>query len=201
MVTACSITGCGALAQLLYVVKGHDIPAEYSEFENSSVAVIVLTDSSSYGPDRLSDKIEHYIVTKLISNVDDIDIISNREIENWIDINGWDETETQELGQGVGADYVLAVNVEDYSIREGSTIYKGRSEVTVTVVQSETGKVTHVSGPNHMEYPENGRPAIQSDDRKFEAFYLAWLTDRIARQFYEHDPNTDVADDAAFASF
>jgi hypothetical protein len=182
----------------MYIIKGHDIPAAYSEFESSSVAVVVLTDSSSYGPDPLSDKIEHYIATKLMTNIDDIELISNREIENWVDINGWDENEMQDLGQGVSADYVLAINVDDYSIREGATMYKGRSEVKVSVIESATGKVTHMSGPNHMEYPENGRPAIQTNDRKFEAFYLAWLTERIARQFYSHDPNSDVADDAAF---
>ena len=197
---ALSFTGCfGALAQFMYVIKGHEIPAAYSAFEDSSVAIVVLTDSSSYGPDPLSDKIEHYVATKLLGNIEDIELISNRDIENWVDINGWDETELEELGKGVEADFVLAINIDDYSIREGATIYKGRSELTVTVVDTATGKVTHTMGPNHMEYPENGRPAIQSNDRKFESFYLSWLTERIARQFYSHDPNTDVADDAAFS--
>ena len=195
---ALTFTGCGALAQFMYVVKGHDIPAEFSEFENSRVAVVASTDSSSFGPDPLSDKIEKYISVKLAGNVDDIEIVSDREIKNWIDINGWDETQLQDLGQGVNADYVLSVTVDDYSIREGATIYKGRSEVTVNVVETATGKTTLTSGPDFMEYPENGRPAIQTDDRKFEAFYLAWLTERIAREFYKHDANIDVADDAAF---
>ena len=199
MVASLSVTGCGALAQFMYIIKGHDIPAEYSAFDNSRVAVVVLTDSSSYGPDPLSDKIEHYVSTKLLGNIDDIDLVSKREIDNWIDINGWDETELDALGQGLGADYVLSINVDEYSIREGSTIYKGRSEVTVNVFDVNANKVSFTSGPEHMEYPENGRPAIQTNDRKFEAFYLAWLTERIARRFYKYESLIDVADEAIFS--
>ena len=197
--TSMTITGCGALAQFMYIVKGHDIPAEYSAFENSRVAVVVLTDSSSYGPDPLSDKIEHYIATKLLGNIDDVEIVSKREIDNWTDINGWNETNMDELGKGVNADFVLSVNVEDYKIREGSTIYKGRSEVTVNVFDVAKNTVSFTSGPDYMEYPENGRPAIQTNDRKFEAFYLAWLTERIARRFYKYESLIDVADEASFS--
>jgi len=195
------ITGCiGGLAQLFYVIKGHDIPAEYSEFEKKRVAVVVTTDSSSYGPDTLSNTIGKFIRLKLATNVKSVDIVAQRDISNWIDVNGWSETEFRQLGDGVNADFVLAINVHGYSIHEGRTIYKGKSDITITVVDVRTGTVTYSRGPDQLVYPENGRPAIQTNDRDFETFYLAWLTHRIARQFYGYDRLADVADNANIGS-
>lgn len=194
-------TGCiGALAQLMYVLKGHDIPASYSEFEAKRIAIVVGTDSSAYGQDPLADKIERYVVHHLAANVDDIELVPSLEIDNWVDNNGWGDSPAQlaELGKGVSADLVLGISIEGYSIREGRTLYKGRSDVTLKVINSEDAKVTYASGPQHLEYPENGRPSIQTDDRRFETFYLAWLTQQIARHFYPHDGLTEIADDAAF---
>lgn len=196
-----SSTGCvGTLAQLMFVVKGHDIPAEYSEFEGQRVAIVVGTDSSAYGQDPLANKIQRYVGHHLAANVDDIELVPSMEIVNWIDVNGWGDSPSQlaELGKEVSADLVLGINVEGYSIREGRTLYKGRSDVTLQVVDAESGNVTYSKGPEHFEYPENGRPSIQTTDRKFETFYLAWLTKNISHQFYNHDRLVDVADDAAF---
>lgn len=190
--------GCiGALAQLFFVLKGHDIPAEYSEFKSRTVAVVVNTKASAYGPDSLAETMERFINLKLAANVSDIQIVPKVEIANWFDINGTDKTRLAEMGKSVQADFVLSIDMEDYSIREGSTIYKGKSEITIAVIDCNSGQTTYTTGPDQMEYPENGRPAIQTNDRKFETFYLAWLSEQIARQFYKHDYTKDVAADAA----
>lgn len=198
LLVAMTNIGCvGALANLFYVLKGHEIPAEYSEFESKSVAIVVNTKASAYGPDSLADTLERFVTMKLVSNVPDIKIIPKGEIENWFDINGTDTSRLTEMGTAVKADYVLSIDMADYTIREGSTIYKGQSEITLSVINCSTGDTTYTVGPNHMEYPENGRPAIQTNDRKFETFYLAWLSERIAQQFYNHDAHKSFADDAA----
>ena len=192
-------TGCiGGLAQVIYMIKGHDVPAEYAGFNEKRVAVVVVSDEPSHGPDPLRKTIARSIAGKLEINIEVIDVVPEIEISQWIDENNWNGADFAEVGDGVDADFVLGVYLDDYSIRQGSTIYKGRSEVTVTVVDCATGKTTYTTGPDIFEYPENGRPALQTDDRRFEIFYLAWLTKRIARQFYKHNPLEDVADDAAF---
>lgn len=197
-----SSTGCiGALAQLFYLIKGHDVPADYDGFEGKRVAVVVVTESSSYGPDPLSTTVEKYIAFKLATNVEEIKLVPATEVKHWIDVNDWNQTDFAKLGNGVKADFVLGINIDRYTIREGRTIYKGKSDVTVTVVESKTGEVTYAMGPEHFEFPENGRPAIQTTDRKFETYYLAWLTRKIARQFYKHDQLEDVAEDAVLDGF
>ena len=53
-------TGCiGAMAQLLYVIKGHKSPADFAGLEGKRVAVVVVSDASAYGPDTLTLSLIH----------------------------------------------------------------------------------------------------------------------------------------------
>jgi hypothetical protein len=69
--------------------------------------------------------------------------------------------------------------------------------VTVTVYDIEKeGQVPYSSTPKHFVFPKHGRPAIQTTEREFEAFYLAQLTNMIANQFIVHDRLESFASDA-----
>jgi len=46
--------GCGAMAQLMYVLKGHNVPAEFQGLEGKKIAVVCVSDASAYGPDPLT---------------------------------------------------------------------------------------------------------------------------------------------------
>jgi len=186
-----------AMAHLVYVIKGDQSPAAYAGLEKQRVAVVCVSDASAYGPDTLTSTINRIVGLKLATNVKGIDVVPPMEVNNWIDNYGWDESNFVELGRGVKADKVLAIEIASYSIHEGSTIYKGRADVTATVFNvEENGKVEYVWGPKLFQFPENGRPAIQTTDRQFETFFLARLTEHIARQFYEHDRLDTFAEDA-----
>lgn len=195
-------TGCvGALAQLMYVIKGHEVPAAFNGLVGKRVAVVCVSDASAYGPDTMTYTVAQAVSIKLSQGVEEIEVIAPGKIEAWIDTNGWNESEFVELGKGVNADVVLAIEVASYSIHEGSTMYKGRADVTATVYDIEKdGQVPFVYGPKHFAFPQNGRPAIQTSEREFEAFYLAQLTINIANQFAPHDQLDSFANDAIMAN-
>ena len=205
---ACSFTilmlvttvGCmGGLAQLLYVIKGHKIPAEFNGLEGKRVAVVCISDASAYGPDTLTDTISKLVGMKLQNDVKGIKVVPAKTVENWADQNVWDETDFSAIGKGVKADVVVGIQIADYSIREGSTLYQGRCEVTATVFDIKNdGQVTYLIGPDQFQFPEQPRPAIQTNDRKFEAIFLAKLTEVISRRFYAYDRLDTVAEDARF---
>jgi hypothetical protein len=191
--------GCvGALSQLLYMVKGHTVEPAYSGLNGKRVAIVCVSDASAYGPDTLTYLVGQAVGIKLANGLDeDSSVISSARVEEWIDTNGWNETEFVELGEGVGADMVLAIEIGSYSLHEGSTLFKGRSDTTATVYDvKKQGQVMHVFGPKHFAFPKNGRPAIQTTEREFEAFYLAQLTTMIANEFIVHDRLESVASDA-----
>ena len=190
--------GCvGAVSQLLYVLKGHSVPAEFGGLEGKKIAVVCVSDASAYGPDPLTYSVSNALSVKLARGLKDSTVVPVSKVEQWIDTNGWDERDFVTLGQGVGVDAVVAVDIADYTIHEGSTLFKGRSDVTATVynIQKE-GQIEHHYGPKIFEFPKTGRPAIQTTDRKFEAMYLGQLVIHLANQFCEHDHLDSFAADA-----
>lgn len=195
-----SFSGCvGAMSQLMYVIKGHDVPAAYAGLEGKRVAVVCVSDASAYGPDTLTYTVSRAVGIKLSQGVKDIQLIPTSDVEGWVDENGWNELDFGALGRGIKADRVVAIEIASYSIHEGPTIYKGRADLTVTVydLDNEAGaQVAFGFGPEDFEFPKNGRPAIQSNDRQFEAFFLARLTQYISNQFIKHDKLESFASEA-----
>lgn len=193
--------GCvGALSQLIYTIKGHAIQPAYSGLNGKRVAVVCVSDNSAYGPDTLTYTVAQAVGILLTNGLEDDEsqIIAPAHIEDWIDNHDWNETEYVELGKGVDADMVVAIEIASYSLTEGSTIFKGRADATVTVYDIEKdGQVPYSATPTHFVFPKHGRPAIQTNEREFEAFYLSQLTKMIANHFIVHDRLDTFARDAA----
>ena len=191
-------TGCiRQMAQLLYVIKGHEVPAAYDGLGEGKIAVVCVSDASAYGPDTLTYTISKYVSVKLAEGLKKAEIVSPFKVENWIDENGWEIGDATALGQELEADKVLVIEVGSYSIHDGATIFKGQVDLTCTVFDIEKeGQVSYVYGPEEFSFPENGRPSIQTTDRQFEAFFLARLTDHISRLFVKSNKLDTFADDA-----
>ena len=198
MLVMVSSTGCiRQMAQLLYVIKGHQVPAKFPGLEGKRVAVVCVSDESAYGPDTLTYTVSKLVCIKLAQGLKKGEVISPGKVESWIDEYGWDPSEVVTLGKDLEAEAVLVIEIGSYSIHEGATIFKGRADLTTTVYDIEKdGQITFSFGPDEYSFPENGRAAIQTSDRKFEAFYLARLTDHISKLFVPHDKMESFADDA-----
>ncbi len=195
-----SCVGCiGAAAQLMYFFQGLKVKAEYDGLKNSRVAVICVTDASSYGPNNLTKTIGQILGSRLQIEVNRIQVIPQNEIENWKDINGWNEIDFVQIGKGLKADKVLAVEIDSYSIHEGQTMYKGRAMVTTKVYDIKNGgEVVFSQGPAEYQFPKShGRPALATDEQQFERVYLSKLVEKIAHSFYDYERVDEIADDAA----
>lgn len=191
--------GCvGALSQMIYMIKGHTVEPAFPGLDGKRVAVVCVSDASAYGPDTLTYTVSQLVGVRLVNGLsEESAIVAPARIEEWIDTHGWTETEFVELGAGVDADVVLAIEIGSYSLHEGSTLFKGRSDITATVYDvKKEGQVLHVFGPRHFAFPTNGRPAIQTTERQFERLYLSQLTTLISNQFVVHDKLESFASDA-----
>jgi hypothetical protein len=198
LVTCLISGGCvGGLAQLLYVIKGHDVPAAYPGLAGKRIVVIAQLDRTDGESRGLASSIERLVAVKLAQEVKGITIVPQREIDHWKDTHRWAPGDNLQLAAGVGADRLLLIDAHEFRLREGRTIFKGRCQLTTTVFDVAAGQVLYAFGPAAMVYPENGQPAIQVDERQFETFYLAWLSNQISRHFHKHDSLSDVASDAA----
>ncbi len=192
--------GCAAIAglpsQIMYVIHGHKVSAEYDGLRKKRVAVVCVSDASAYGPNTLTYTVERRLAERLKQNIKKISIVPQSAIDDWKDKNGWDEENFYQIGRGVNAEMVVAIEISSYSLHDGQTMYKGRTSVSTTVFDMQTGTVCFRRGPEEYIFPKSGQPAIQNTDRQFEELFLNKLCDHLGRRFYEFEQKDTIAEDA-----
>lgn len=196
--TVATSTGCiKEMAQLLYVIKGHKVEPAFTELKDKTVAVVCNSDATAYGPDSLSVTIAKHIAIAMTISTDKITVAAPAKVDEFIEANGWHEDSAGRLGEAVGADYVVVIDVDNYSIHEGATLFKGKSEWTASAYDvAKEGRIVFTKGPSQYSFPKDGRPSIQTSEREFESFYLARLADHISKQFISYDKLESFAEDA-----
>jgi hypothetical protein len=194
-----SQTGCiGLAAHVIYAIRGNKVKAEYSGLEKKRVAVICVSSASTYGPDNAAERIANAVRMTLAQQNLKIDFVRQNEINDWLDGN-WEDIDYVEIGKAVKADRVVAIDMESYSLYEGTTLFKGRSGFTVSVFDMEQGgQQVFGKGPREFEYPKSTVvPATSTSERQFEQYFVMEMGAEVARYFYDYDFPETIARDAA----
>lgn len=194
--------GCvRALANAIYVIKGRDNPAEFDGLIAKKVAILVSS-NGVHTSDASNILLARNITLALQTKVKKIQMVSLDEIDRLIQTQQLGKVNPIEIGERVGADMVIDINIEDLKLYEGKTLYKGRSSVNVTTYQIKpTSEVVFRKMIPDFVFPQTGVPVTDSDEATFRRFYLMNVAERVARLFYPYDPINDFARDASAASF
>ena len=200
--TALLPTGCLGLASNLMHAVGVDmIPPEYEGLEDSTVAVVTVSDSSQYSNDVAAHELSQKVGGILINKIKDIDVVRADKIERWRDINGWDSLDFQEIGEGVDAEKVIGIELSNLQLRDGATLYRGRSDVSVSVIEVATGRVEYTKTLDEFTYPTvAGQYTSETTETKFRKLYLSMLAKEIGRSFHPYDLSDRIAADSKIAS-
>ena len=187
-------SGCGLLANAMYIVKGVDLPAEFDDLKENKVAVIVSTEAG-LNHDASAILVSRHISELLARNVKKI------EVDRIINDQPISDRTMSVIGSRVRANYVVLVDIANLKLKDGQTLFRGRSNATVSAYRVAEGDrpVFKKSFPEFI-YPQNGAPVTDFDEAQFQRIYLSELSMRIARTFYPYDPSIDVAKDAAVSS-
>jgi len=190
--------GClGLAANLINAVKGHSIEAEFAGLKEKRVAVVTITDSSQYSDDASARILSRRVADILQVEVKKIDIVREDEVQQWRDRNGWDAIEFIDIGKGVKADKVVAIEMTNLKLRDGATLYRGRATVTTTVYDVASGKAEFRRHLDEFTYPETaGQYTSETTEAKFRTLYLGVLATKLARFFHPYDFSDTVALDA-----
>lgn len=191
--------GCvGTLANLMHAAQGNLVPARYAGLKGKRVAVVCVSDSQAFGPTAASIELQRRVTRLLSENVTEIQMVEAQEIADWIDRNDWDYVDYKEVGRGVDADMVVAIDLASFSLNEGLTLYKGRADVRVAVYDLENGgKEVFVHNPTQIQFPQNsGHSTTEMSAEAFRRKFLSVLSGKVARQFYSYDVKEDFARDA-----
>ena len=193
-------SGClGLTAHLANAIRGgHKIKAEFTGLENKRVAVVCVLNSSSFGPNRVCSILERWVASILQKEVKDIEMTQQDEVADWIDNNDWDQMDYRELGQGVDAEMVLAIDLDGFRLHEGRPLYKGHADATITVYDmTDGGKVAYRIEMLDYTFPRNGaRHTTEIREDRFRQLFVTVLARDIAKYFHEYLLEDDFARDA-----
>ena len=188
--------GCSTLLTVAYLVQPADVPAEFPGLKGKTVAVvcrpIVELEFSDAGSAR---ELAGLVDGQLAKNVRRITITDQREVARWLDENTWVDYAT--LGKALGTDYVVGIDLEQFRLHEGSTLYRGRASATVTVVEVKTGDVAFEKRIDDFAFPaDSAIPAADRSERQFRAMFLEMLARRVSRCFHAYESREVFAEDS-----
>jgi hypothetical protein len=199
-----SQVGCSSFfATVAYMVKGTEEDPEFPGLKDKKVAVVCRpAQSLQFGSSSVATEIATEVGVLLKKNSrGKIKVILQREVQNWIDENSGGEDEFAQIGDALKADMVLAIDLEDFELRQGQTLYQGNSKIQLKVLDmSKPVDDQVVFGPVHMPnvvFPPNTCiPVQEQSEDDFRRQYVGIVSDVIGRYFYAHDPRDLFAQDA-----
>lgn len=196
-------TGCISLfANLMHAIHGNNTPAEYEGLREQRVAVICNTDEG-FRSSAVNSILVNNLHAALSMYVEDIEIVRQSEVEQWVDVHGITDSNYVDIGKGVKADKVLAVEVGNLTLKNGQTLYRGQSDITVTVYDVNAGgSIRYRKQIPEFSFPQSGgKPITETSENKFRSQYLSVVTRKISSLFYPVDVTRDYALDATISSY
>lgn len=190
--------GCaGPLFTAMYLLKGNNTPAEFDELKDKRVLVVCrplvqLEYSAGFAPDQIAEQIGN----QLKLNYRKIEVIDQQEVAEWTDEHRWNEY--TEIGRGLEAEMVVAVDLEDFRLYQGQTLYQGQATIHVRVFDmTQNGAVVYEKELPRLVYPPNtGIDTSSRTEDEFRRQFILVVADEVGRYFYPHDPHRSIAVDS-----
>jgi hypothetical protein len=197
MMLAVSASGCVSLiSNLQHAIHGPPkVPAAFDKFPKKRVAVICMSQADLYGTGGVARSIARSVEQILSREVEEIDLVGQDALEDWMDHNDWNQLNFTQIGRGMKADYVLAIELNSpITLKEGPTLFKGRADITVTVYDiAKNGEVVLRKQSPELSWPTNGRYGLS--ESAFERLFLGKIAEHIAKQFHPYEPNAELGMD------
>ncbi len=192
--------GCSLLPFIAYLYEGIATKAEYDGLKGKRVAVICRPVASlQYQSSSVSRELSMAVADLLAMHVRHIKLIDQDEIDRWEDENEWDNY--IQIGKALKADMVVGIDLDQFSLLQGQTLYQGKASVEVSVydLSKTTTKrpVFQKSLPQRMWPPNAPIPAAEKPLAEFQREFINQLAGQIGRHFYDHDATQDFAADSA----
>jgi hypothetical protein len=196
LLTLGMVGGCNMLAAIGYIAHEDADEADFKDLTGKRVAVVCRpVENLRYADSSAAPDLASAVGDLLKAKVKKCQIISSSDVAEWADEHNWNEY--AEVGKALKADMVVGIDLEQFSLNEGQTLYQGRSSVHIWVCDMKRGgKVVFEKKGLPTVYPPNSAvPMTDRSESEFRRQYLAVVAEHIARHFYAHDPRADFASD------
>lgn len=196
LVLTAASSGCvGLIANIFY--NGRMVPPPCDALEEKRVAVICAAESGDFGPNPNASMLARRIGQLLTRHGRKIEVVDYQQIEAWHDEHDTDYIDYVEVGRGVKADIVVAIELETLSLQDNQTLWKGRANYQLRVIDV-ANKGREVYSPFNPEFTHprmSGLHTASVSKRDFRNQFIDALANDIAKHFYAHDLNQDIASD------
>lgn len=190
--------GCqSGMFTALYLLRGTEVPPEFDGLKGKKVVVVCrATSELEFANVSVADDLGNALGRLLKERVKKIEVIPAREVERWADENEWEEF--TEVGEALGAQMVVGLDLDQFGIYQGQTVYQGTAIVGVHVYDLEKdGALVYDKTPPQTRWPPNSvEPVGTKLPAQFRKEFIQVLANEIGRHFYPHDPAMDFARDA-----
>ncbi len=131
-------TGCSLVATAMYVIQGANTKADFDGLKGKRVAVVCRPITSLHFRDAsVARDLGKQVGLLLEKNVDKIEIIDQREVFEWGDENDWEEY--VEIGKALNADMVVGLDLEEFNLYQGQTLYQGKANLKMLIFDVAKG--------------------------------------------------------------
>ncbi|MCY2975498.1 MAG: hypothetical protein NTW52_12620 [Planctomycetota bacterium] len=197
-----STTGCAQyLANIIGVFNGPPVPAEFKGLEGKRVAVVASTESGICG-DETSIRLAGNVRGILTKNLPKSTFVSQEDVDQWLNHRTPGDNNLNSIGKGVQADYVVSADVKGLRLKDGQTLFQGKSDITCTVTDVKTGKTVFTKSLPQYTYPVMaGQSATETTEDNFRRAYLMVVSDKLSRLFYAHEIGQDFAIDSTILNY
>lgn len=190
-------SGCSLMATAMYVIQGSNTRADFNGLAGKRVAVVCRPQTSLHFRDSsVSRDLAKQVGILLHKHVSKIDLIDQREVFEWADENNWEEY--VDIGKALNADMVVGLDLEEFSLFQGQTLYQGKANLKVSVFDVSQGRepVFERNLPQAVFPPNAAIPAGEKPEAQFRRQFVSYLARQIAHYFYDHDSTVDFANDS-----
>jgi hypothetical protein len=189
--------GCSILPFAAYLIKGISTPAEFNGLKGKKVAVICRPVASlQYQSSSVATELADRVGALLSEHVAKIQVIDQSEVEKWEDENNWEDY--VDIGKALQAEIVVGIDLDQFSLMRGQTLYQGEASIDLAVYDMSRGKrpVFQKVLPQQIFPPNAPVPAAEKSLVEFRQQFLKVLAEQVGRHFYDHDSTVDFAIDS-----
>ncbi len=195
-----STAGCAALTTALYLMGANDIQAEFKGLKAKKVAVICRPVASvAFRDTGAAHDLAREVNRLLAKNVPKVQMIDQQKVAAWVDERYDGDYSFTEAGEAFGADMVIGIELQEFSLHMGQTLYQGKANVRFVVHDMKDGqRIVFDRELPQITWPPNG--GVETSERQQSQFrrqFIQVVGDQVGRYFYTHDPASNFALDAA----
>ena len=180
--------GCAAgFGTFGYLVYGEDIDPVCKDKMKGKVAIVCRPGRAAvYNHGDVSNQLAralHARMQEKLKKRQKVELISQREIEKYCN-NVDASTDFIDIGAEVGADQVIAIDLNSYTHHGGINLMQGRANVTVSLLDVKTGDVVYDALElNEYVFPANGISISEQYEGAFRQKYIQRLALHISKVF------------------